>query len=108
MAYLIGLSLSYCVSDILRGKVKYEEVIKIIVGIVARNAEEWEDVIRSNTNPDNGYTVWIENPEEAARILYQLIKDNKIDQPRLRGEEVPQQDGTHWRNQKGEKVFFDL
>lgn len=71
----IGLSLSGCVLDILRGTVELEQVIKIIAGVRCVDADAWERVI-------SGYmeSYWVDfNREDVDRIIGALT----IEQPRL-------------------------
>lgn len=99
MAKLTGLSLSFCVGDVLRGDVAYDSIGGIIAGTMAADEESWEDLIKSYQE-----TYWSENPQEAERIVRQLRSEGKIDQPRLRGEAYPYIGDGHWLNEAGEKV----
>jgi hypothetical protein len=75
---MIGISVSGCIRDIVAGQVKIEEVERIIAGTSCGNQAAWDCVIR-----DYRKSYWRENPDEGERILWQLIAEGKILQPRL-------------------------
>lgn len=79
-----GLSLSFCVSDILRGRVKENEVEVIISGICAPNQKDWDDVLNRYSE-----TYWRRDPEKAKEIANRLRARGKIRQPRVDGDEYP-------------------
>jgi hypothetical protein len=91
MGKMIGLSLSKCVQDIINGKQKLEEVIKIISRTRVRSAEEWDNLIR-----DYKKAAWGKSPDLAEKIVRQLIAEGKIEQPRLTSERCPMVDQVHW------------
>ena len=88
---MIGLSVSFCVSDICRGKVALEDVEKIVAGTKAESDEDWDAVIEMYRK-----VYWREFPDEAERIIRQLISEGKVDQPRCRGGEAHNIAGGHW------------
>lgn len=87
----IGLSVSCCIRDIIEGRVKEEDVGRIIAGTVAEDEEAWIHLIAQ-------YQVnyWSRNPQEAADVCHRLIKAGKITQPRLEGQEAPDISMGHW------------
>lgn len=87
----IGLSLSFCVSDILRGLVNESEVMQIISGTYVENPKDWDEVIS-----DYKKYYWYENPEEAEKIARRLISAGKIRQPRTEGKDVHNIVDGHW------------
>lgn len=87
---MIGLSLSFCVADICRGKVNLEQVEKIVTGTMA-GPNEWDDLLAEYKK-----IYWQEFPKKAEAIAQQLMKEGKIDQPRLRGEEARNIPDGHW------------
>ena len=81
---LVGLSLSFCVKDIMRGKTTEEEVTTIISGIDAPTDEIWQSVMESYCRH-----YWYEYPEEAVAVATRLRDAGKIQQPRTLGQEAP-------------------
>ena len=76
----VGLSLSLCVSDILRGKVREEEVKEIIAGTMASTPEDIDRIIK-----EYGRTYWHDNREEGEAIARRLFEAGKVKQPRTKG-----------------------
>jgi hypothetical protein len=86
---LIGLSLSFCVRDIVEGKVAYEQVTKLITGTCAPDDKEWELLMKD-------YLAWYWWGTEGAKIrpaderkakaaiaiANRLRSEGKIEQPR--------------------------
>jgi len=74
---MIGLSLSFCVLDIVEGKVSINDVQKIITGSVFGNAgvDRLVDLYCDSW--------WHRCKREAATIFYELLEAGKIQQPRL-------------------------
>jgi hypothetical protein len=74
-----GRSLSFCVKDILSGKVSINEVGKIVTSTACKNAKDWKELIAlySQTYWNDFSSLEIEN------VMTQLISDGKIEQPRL-------------------------
>ena len=91
---MIGLSLSFCVKDIIEGRVPLESVEKIISGTFFTDRDMF------HTGMKHGYcrTYWRHDPERAHRIAMDLWDAGKIDQPRSRGETPPNIAEGHWRN----------
>jgi hypothetical protein len=91
---MIGLSLSFCVKDIIEGRVALESVEKIITGTFFTDRNSFIDGMRL------GYcrTYWRHDPERAHKIAMDLWDAGKIDQPRSRREAPPNIAEGHWRN----------
>jgi len=87
-----GLSLSFCVSDILHGKVSENQVTKIVASTNAPTAKNFENLLESYAD-----TYWHENPEEGKSIARRFWEAGKIDQPRTRGEEPNWVGDGHWQ-----------
>lgn len=89
---MIGLSLSFCVRDIANGKVKLEDVEKIITGARYTTIREFEDIL-------NQYLVipWNNDPR-CIEVVCKLQFNNKIHQPRLdkSNPRVPNLRNGHW------------
>lgn len=81
---MIGLSLSLCISDILREQVAEKDVKMMICGTKASNLQEWQMVLRTYAN-----TYWRSNPSEGIAIANRLMSAGKIVQPRLEQCEPP-------------------
>lgn len=80
MKMKIGLSLSFCIGDILRGEVKVEEVSKLITATACSTNEEFEKVVKSYCE---NYSQWRKNPERARELAYYFWNNKMIEQPRL-------------------------
>lgn len=79
----IGLSLSFCVQDILDGKVAEQDVLCIVSGTKAATQEDWAKLLQ-------GYEIyWHKNVGEAYNIAVRLRESGRIVQPRLNGQEPP-------------------
>jgi hypothetical protein len=92
---MIGLSLSFCVKDIIEGRVALESVEKIITGTFFTDRESFHDGMKHA--PGYCHTYWRKHPERAHQIAMQLWDSGKIDQPRTRGEPRPNIHQGHWR-----------
>lgn len=88
---LTGLSLSYCVKDIVRGAVKLAEVEKIVSATNAPDQATFDEIIASYRE-----SYWIEFPDQAEQIARTLWNAGKIDQPLTRGEEAHNIAKGHW------------
>ena len=75
---MIGYSLSFCVSDIIRGLVDIKDVKKIVTPILSETDDEWDLTVAKYAE---GY--WRENPYRAREIVAQLRAEGRIEQPRL-------------------------
>lgn len=92
MADYIGLSLSFCVADIVLGKVALDDVHLIIANTKCATQEDWEFAIARYRQ-----TRWAFAPDECEQVARQLIADDKVTQPRLRGEQHPDVASGYWR-----------
>jgi len=89
-----GLSLSFCVRDIIIGKIKESDVEKIVTGTSVKTETEWRFLIKQYQK-----IYWIDNPAEGEAICRRLLKAGKIEQPLLKGEKAPDlSSGQHWIN----------
>jgi hypothetical protein len=105
MVKKIGLSLSFCVQDILRGKVKLEDVSKIIASTKVSRPQHstlavWDEVLDRYAE-----TYWAENPDEGERIARQLIEEGRVFQPRLENGKHPYIGEGHWVESESEIVW---
>jgi hypothetical protein len=76
----VGLSLSFCVQDIMNGKVDINDVAFIYSGTYFRNTREWD--IGLNQYKE---VYWVKNPSEGERIARYFLEKGLIIQPRLEG-----------------------
>lgn len=74
----IGLSLSFCVKEIIRGEVRLEDVEKIVAGTTVDDPNDWPKVIDVYKRVQ-----WADNPELGQRIFSELLAAGKIEQPLL-------------------------
>jgi hypothetical protein len=90
---MIGLSLSFCIKDIIEGRVDLDKVEKI------STATFYTDRDMFHTGLKVGYcrTYWRHDPERAHKIAMDLWDAGKIDQPRTRGEKPASIHDGHWR-----------
>lgn len=70
---LIGFSLSFCVFDILNGKVREDEVLLIVSNTLTETEEQWQRVMDVYAS---GY--WIRNPKEGIAIANRLREKSKL------------------------------
>ena len=100
---MIGLSVSFCVRDIVAGKMALEQVEKIVAGTACPDDEAWERVIKAYRD-----SYWRESPDQCEQILRQLLAEGKIYQPALDLENgrrplLATDDGIiHWVNAESE------
>jgi hypothetical protein len=86
MNKVVGLSLSFCIADLIKGDRKYEDVSYLVTATRCSTEEEWEQVISSYSR---SYTEWRKNPNHARRLVMRLREEGKVFQPRLCGKEIP-------------------
>ena len=90
---MIGYSLSFCVTDILYGLVDLKDVEKIVIGTAYESWDDWKMAINYYCR-----TYWMKNPRKAARIVWYLLENDKIEQPLLLGESTRKENvsASHW------------
>ncbi len=81
---LVGLSLSFCVLDILKGNVPASRVREIITGTNITDQEGWDDLLSRYKT-----TYWKIDPDKGEQIARQFITDGRIKQPLLDGKPAP-------------------
>jgi len=94
MSKKIGLSLSFCILDVIDGKVPFADIEKIIAGT------HFTDRDHFHTGMKEGYcrTYWRKNPEYALHLAMALWDAGMLDQPRRRREEAPNIADGHWQS----------
>lgn len=75
---MIGLSVSRCVAAIARGEVEIEEVEKIVGSTTVPHQIAWALVARRYCDHE-----WKDFPDQATDILLRLLREGKIEQPRI-------------------------
>jgi hypothetical protein len=80
----VGLSLAFCVRDIITGKVKEEDVAKIIATTSVKTKAEWSALIEEYKQ-----LFWRNNPMEGEAICRRFLKAGKVEQPLLKGKQIP-------------------
>jgi hypothetical protein len=91
MAKFVGLSVSFCIRDIVEGDVAEDDVKFIVAGTRIRNTEEYESVVESYSE-----YYWKEHVEEARAVFKRLWDAGKIIQPRLLDLPAPNIAGGTW------------
>lgn len=87
----VGLSLSFCVSDVIAGEVREEEIDGIVAGTAAGTPEEVDELIR-----DYRQLYWVEDPDKGEEVARRLFEEGKVLQPRLEGRPSPTPVPLHW------------
>lgn len=77
---MIGLSLSRCIDEVLRGNIFIEDVDKIITGTCAPTLDAFRRLVVEPYKKK----CWQEDPVQAESIAMRLYHDGKIYQPRLK------------------------
>jgi hypothetical protein len=98
---LIGTSLSFCVKDIMEGRVKLDNVILIITGTNSKGKDSWEQILNTYSE-----TYWRSNPEKGIEIANQLLFTGRIFQPRASNHE-PLNHFEYWIEEKLVLPFTD-
>ncbi len=88
---LIGLSVSFCIKDIIEGKVHANDVDYIIGATAASDEADWRKVADLYCK-----TYWRKNPKVARAILEGFLWQGKIKQPRLIGKDPHNIHNEHW------------
>lgn len=89
---MVGLSLTFCIHDIIHGLVQLEDVEKIIAGTA------WTDDILESKLDEFCRLDWRQHPEKAREVFWELWKSGRIEQPRLQGDLLyfPNISKGHW------------
>lgn len=81
MSKFIGLSLSFCIADIINGNVDENDVSFIIAATCATNEEEIQQLITEYSE-----IYWSKDSERAIKIAQRFFSQKKIFQPRVQKE----------------------
>ncbi len=89
---IIGLSLSFCVADIINGLINRDSVDYIIAGTRIRNGEEFKEVLDKYAP-----LYWSEDPELGKEIATVFYNRGMVLQPRIIGGKAPHiANSSHW------------
>ncbi len=101
---MIGLSVSFCIRDIVNGTVPLANVEKIIGSIAVRTELEVADLIKSYCQ-----VYWRECSQEAEKVFRQLLAEGKIEQPRLdNSDHFPMlHNHIHWVESEDQIIWYD-
>jgi hypothetical protein len=81
---LYGLSLSFCVKDILEGETKEADVRLIYAGTNCRSQADWDDVLAQYRR-----VYWVDYPEEGEKLARRLLAAGKVVQLKVNGRPLP-------------------
>jgi len=74
----VGLSVSFCIRDMVAGKVNPADVSMIVAGTKAATPEAWEGIITRYRD-----IYWRDKPASCEALLREFLAANKVVQPRL-------------------------
>ena len=77
---LIGLSLSFCIGEMVRRNITEDEVQKIVAGTNAPDRNVFRDFCLQYAN-----SYWDDCPEKAIDLALSMYDNGKIEQPRCEG-----------------------
>ena len=83
MNQMVGMSFSFCISDIVSGKVAERDVAFISANTRAKTREHWEEVIKHYSE-----SYWYNFPDEAREVAWRFINEGRVIQPRLEGRQI--------------------
>lgn len=75
---MIGTSLSFCIREMVEGKVDPSQVSKIISNTRCATQEDWRTAFDRYRQ-----VIWEKNPHACESLARQWIADGKVEQPRL-------------------------
>ena len=75
---LEGLSLSFCIKDVIKGNIDARSISQIITSTCCSTEDEFKQVLEVYAR-----TYWRKNPELGKALAWRLWKGGKIVQPRL-------------------------
>jgi hypothetical protein len=90
---VVGLSLSFCVNDIIHHRVRLEDVAQIVASTKAETDDQWDALV-----DDYCEVYWQHDPTWARGIVAHFRELGQIDQPRLRGEPAAEIADGWWTN----------
>lgn len=97
---MIGLSLSFCIREMVDGKVDPNKVTKIIANTCCRTEDDWQVAFERYRK-----VLWEKKPDECEALARQWIAEGKVEQPRLQGDKTHCSEPT-WVNDESEIKWF--
>jgi hypothetical protein len=89
---LVGLSLRWCVLDLILRRVAYDRIDAVISDTDCTTRSCWESLVLLP-----GCHTWWFDPTKGRQFVERLIADDLIQQPRLDGDDPPEfEPGHHW------------
>ena len=89
--HLIGLSLSFCIQDMIKDTIRYSSVKCIVSGTKIMNEGDLEQILDRYCE-----VYWKDNPIAARNMLFALWREGKIIQPRVLGLKPLNISAGHW------------
>lgn len=80
---LVGRSLSFCVQDLVKGRVDYADVLRVETNTRCATPEEWARVLVSYSK-----VYWALDPALGIAYATRLMAEGRITQPRMEGKPV--------------------
>jgi hypothetical protein len=87
---VIGLSVSYCIADVLAGLVELDQVMFIVAGTQPQTEEQFDAMLHKYAN-----TYWKTNPVYGMILARTLWNEGRIIQPQ-EGRRLPYLGSGHW------------
>ncbi len=98
---MIGISVSFCVRDIVTREVAIDQVEKIVGGTSCSDSVAWNRCIETYRK-----SYWRDSPDECEAVLRKLLAEGKIFQPRLENGKYPLiLNGAHWVDTESEIMW---
>jgi len=88
---LIGMSLSYCISDIINGRVDKNDVMFIVSGTRITCKHDLDEVLENYARWN-----WSNNPENSKSLAREFYNRGMIIQPRVLGYDAPTLENGWW------------
>lgn len=90
---LIGLSIRFCIADVVHRRVDPDRIVSIISDTDYTESWQWENRVRLG----GMHSWWAYDPMRGVRVFDQLLSDRRIYQPRLDGlDPIEFEPGRHW------------
>ena len=85
--------------DLLACKASTQDIDILIAGTKAETTLDFENMLKSYAE-----IYWKEKPEVGKNIARELWRKGKIDQPRMRNEQIANLGSSHWCNEEGVRM----
>lgn len=87
----VGLSLSFCVGDVIAGEVREEEIVGIVASTKVNTPEEIDKLIENYRR-----IYWTDDPDTGEEVARRLFEEDRVYQPRLEDKPVPKPVPLRW------------